>query len=77
MDTCYLCNGKLRKKNIDIVRYFGEEPIALNDVPALVCERCGNRYFEAKVSAKIDRRIQEVLRKKYNIQRITIPVIQF
>lgn len=77
MDTCYLCNGKLKRKNIDIVRYFGEELIALNDVPTLVCERCGNRYFEAKVSAKIDKRIQEVLRKKYNIQRITIPVIQF
>lgn len=77
MNTCYLCGGKLQKKKTDIVRYWGKELIALNDVPTLVCQRCGNRYFEAKVSAKIDIKIQEVLRKKYAIQRIAIPVIQF
>lgn len=77
MDKCYLCNGKLKRKNIDTVRYWGEELIALNKVPSLVCDRCGNRYFEAKVSAKVDERIQEVLRQKYSFKRIAIPVIQF
>ena len=75
-NKCYLCGNKLKKESIDIARYWGKDLVALNDVPALICTQCGEKYFEAKVSAKIDKRIKDALEAK-NIARINIPVVQF
>lgn len=77
MTKCYLCGGKLKKENIDIARYWGPQLVALNDVPTLVCVKCGERYFEAKVSTKIDQRIKDVINRKVSIQKITVPQVQF
>ncbi len=77
MNKCYLCGGKLKKKNVNIARYWGKELIALNDVPSLVCIKCGERYFEAKVSAKMDERIQNTLKRKSSVEKIDVPLVQF
>lgn len=78
MNKCYFCKtGELKKKKVDIVRYWGKELIVLNEVPALVCQQCGEKYFEAKVSKKIDERIQSALKRKTSIAKIDVPVVQF
>lgn len=77
MTKCYFCEGKLRKQNVDIVRYWGKELIALNEVPALVCQQCGERYFNAKISARIDQKIKDALKRKASIEKIAVPVMQF
>lgn len=78
MNSCYFCiKGKLKKEKVDIVRYWGKELVALNDVPALVCQRCGERYFEAKVSQQIEERIQDVLKRKFSVKMIDVPVVYF
>ena len=77
MTKCHFCEGKLKKGDVNIVRYWGKELIALNDVPALICQQCGERYFEAKVSHKIDQRIQDALRKSVSLQKIAVPVVQY
>lgn len=77
MNKCYQCGGKLKKEDTDIARYWGKELIALNDVPSLVCTKCGERYFEAKVSHQIDEKIQNALNRKLSIERIDVPVVQF
>ena len=77
MDKCYFCGGKIKKEKVNITRYWGKELIALNDVPALVCKQCGERYFEARVSQKIDERIQDVLIRKNSATMINVPVVQF
>lgn len=77
MNKCYFCGGKVIKDRVNVTRYWGKDLIALEDVPALVCSQCGERYFEAKVSAKIDERIQQVLKRKIAIQKIDVPVVHF
>lgn len=78
MNNCYFCiKGKLKKEKVDIVRFWGKDLIALNDVPALVCQQCGERYFDAKISHKIDKRIHDALKKKSSLQKIDVPVVQF
>lgn len=77
MNKCYQCGGKLRRENVDIARYWGKDLVALNDVPSLVCTKCGERYFEAKVSAKIDEIIHSALKRKTSIEKIDVPVVQF
>lgn len=77
MNKCYVCDGKLRREKVNIARYWGSGLIALNDVPALVCEVCGERYFEAKVSEKVDQKIKQVTSSKISPQKINVPVVQF
>lgn len=78
MNNCYFCiKGKLKKEKVDIVRWWGKELVALNDVPALVCQSCGERYFDAKVSQKIEERIEDALERKAAVQKIDVPVLQF
>lgn len=77
MNKCYQCGGKLKRENVDIARYWGKELIALNDVPSLICTKCGERYFEAKVSHKIDDKIQDALTRKTSIEKMAVPVLQF
>lgn len=77
MNSCYFCGGKLKKENIKIARYWGNQLVALKDVPTLVCTQCGEKYFDAKVSAKIDERIQDAINRKIAIQKISVPQVQF
>lgn len=74
---CQFCGNQLKKKKVDIARYWGKNLIALNNVPALICIKCGERFFEAKVSKKIDDEISLVLKEKASIRKINIPVVQF
>ncbi|MBI4059020.1 type II toxin-antitoxin system MqsA family antitoxin [Candidatus Microgenomates bacterium] len=75
-NICYFCGGKLKKEKVDIARYWGKDLLALRDVPALVCQQCGERYFEAKVSDKIDQKIHQALNAKPD-NTIDVPVVQF
>ena len=77
MNKCQFCGGRLKKAKVNIARYWGKELVALNDVPALVCSKCGERFFEAKVSHKIDKKIQEVVVSKTSIPKIDVPVVYF
>jgi YgiT-type zinc finger domain-containing protein len=38
---------------------IGDEIMIIRDVPAYVCGRCGEAYFSAKVSRKIDAVMKE------------------
>ena len=77
MNSCFYCGSKLKKEKKNIARYWGKELIALNDVPVLVCPQCGETFFEAKVSHRIDEKIQQVLDKKITSEKIDVPMVQF
>ena len=76
-NKCYLCSSKLKLAKVNIARYWGKQLIALNRVPALVCMQCGERYFEAKVSHKIDQKIALALKEKSSLEKINVPLVQF
>lgn len=77
VNKCQFCAGQLKKAKVDIARYWGKDLIVLNDVPALVCSKCGERFFEAKTSKRIDKKIQEVLISRTSIPKIDVPVVYF
>jgi YgiT-type zinc finger domain-containing protein len=77
MDKCLYCGAELKQQKVNIARYWGKKLIALNDVPVLVCQKCGERFFEAKVSAKVDERIQQILSKKISSENINVPQVQY
>ena len=80
MKKCYFCAGSVIRKKIDVIRYWGTEPVALKQVPVLVCQQCGEQYFDAKVSAKIDKKIQNVIgakRRNAKVEILQIPSVSF
>lgn len=77
MNKCYYCGAKLEEKKINIIRYWGNEPFAINDVPTLVCTHCGERYYTARVSKKIDKIILNKKSVKKAPKTLEVPVFSW
>ncbi len=55
---CPLCNGKSRKQIITHEEWWEDSLYVFKDVPALVCDSCGDVFFTDAVSEAMDRLIQ-------------------
>jgi len=73
-DRCDLCGGVLSagKTSLEIRRHGNL--IILNDIPADVCEQCGEPYISAGTSEKLDRFLEEY--RRHRPERY-IPVPEF
>ncbi len=55
---CSFCGGEVKDERVELdYRYKGELYI-FREVPAGVCQQCGEKYLTAKVAREIERRIQ-------------------
>lgn len=57
MSRCLICQGETSGRNITYTQWFEGELVAVQNVPAEVCDRCGEQYF----SPETVNRIQEVI----------------
>ncbi|RMF38675.1 MAG: type II toxin-antitoxin system MqsA family antitoxin [Chloroflexi bacterium] len=64
MDRCDLCGGELRPGTTTLEIWRGEELIIIRDVPADVCEQCGEAYISASISEKLDQFLNEYHRHR-------------
>ncbi len=69
-DHCALCNGKLEVNTTKFMARAGGEVVIINDVPALVCEQCGEAYYTVEVSRKIDSIMSEAHQKKLCVRPV-------
>jgi YgiT-type zinc finger domain-containing protein len=69
-DRCSFCEGKLYEGRTEFVAKVGDEVISIKDVPAYVCENCGEAYFTPKISRKID----EVMRDFHEGKLLAHPI---
>jgi YgiT-type zinc finger domain-containing protein len=73
-DDCTYCGGKVTERLVTKDCWWGDGLIALvEDVPAGVCEQCGERYYRAHVLE----RIEELLRSRDAFSSVAIPVTSF
>ena len=73
-DNCSYCSGRVSERRVQKDCWWGEKLIALVDnVPAGVCEQCGERYYRAIVLKQVERLISN--RKK--LEKITLPLAEF
>jgi YgiT-type zinc finger domain-containing protein len=71
---CSFCGGEVKNDIVELdYRYKGELYI-FQDVPAGVCQQCGEKYLVGKVSKEIERRIQA---KNQWEKTISVPVNKF
>ena len=55
METCYFCQkGVLEDKKVTVDFRWGDKLIVIEEVPAKVCNECGEKYYSAEVSRKME-----------------------
>ena len=73
-DQCEFCNGEMEPRRILARFRYKGQTIYIEDVPAWVCKKCGEEYFDAPVY----KRLEEIARQREQIQRvITFPLAEF
>lgn len=56
MTTCYFCGkGILEDRIVTVDFRWGKKLIVIEEVPAKVCNECGEKYYSADVSRKMER----------------------
>lgn len=53
-EKCSFCKGTLTLGTTEFIAKVQNEVIVIRDVPAYVCRQCGEAYFSAETSRKID-----------------------
>jgi len=54
---CQLCHGETKEKNISYNQWYKGRLVVVENVPAEVCQRCGEEYFTPEITDKIQRLI--------------------
>jgi YgiT-type zinc finger domain-containing protein len=54
--------GNLKEGKSQFIARAGDEVIVIRDVPAFICDQCGEAYYSLEISEKID----EVMRDAHN-----------
>ncbi len=53
-DKCYFCKGKVLQQNINIDYRWGETLVVIKNVPAGVCDQCGEKYLTSDVYKELE-----------------------
>ena len=54
-EKCQFCGGTLKKKTVSLDLWKKEKLYVFKNVPAKVCEQCGEKYFSSKIYGIIDK----------------------
>ena len=74
MKTCFFCRGPVVTKSVDYMARHKEKYILIKNLPAKVCEQCGEIYLDADSSRQVDKAIMQTSKAKDHLH---IPVISF
>ncbi len=78
MNKCYFCKGKTKIKNVDVDFRWGDKLFVVKNVPVEICTQCGERYYSASVSKKLDNLVKKQELSKIRPQQvIEVPVFNW
>jgi YgiT-type zinc finger domain-containing protein len=63
---CALCKGKMKNGKVNFPVNVGNNFIRIKDVPALVCEQCGEYFLEDDVAGVIEKIVSDT--KSLNVE---------
>jgi len=73
-DQCEFCDGKVERRNIRARFHFKGHTIYVDRVPAWVCVKCGEQYFDAPVY----KRLEEIARNRRRIKKtVCFPLAEY
>ena len=59
-DICSICRGKLEEGITEFVAHVKDQIVIIEDIPAWICENCGEAYYSEAVSIRIDKVMKKV-----------------
>jgi YgiT-type zinc finger domain-containing protein len=71
---CSFCGGAVKEKRVTVDFRWGDDLIIIKDVPAGVCEQCGEKYFTAEVSKVLEKLATS---KEKPTSQISVPIMKF
>jgi YgiT-type zinc finger domain-containing protein len=73
-DVCEFCDGKVEHRRIRARFHYKGDTIYVDNVPAWVCARCGEQYFDAPVY----KRLEEIAKQRDRIEKtICFPLAEY
>ena len=74
MNICQVCGGKFENRRVLARFHYLGETIYIENVPAWVCTRCSEQYYDAPVYKQMER----IARQRERIERmISFPLAEF
>ena len=77
MSKCYFCKGTTEIKNVDVDFRWGDKLFVIKNVPVEVCTQCGERYYSAEVSKRLDELVQNSESNPKSQTTIKVPVFNW
>lgn len=59
MSECFYCKGKTQIRESDVDFRWGDKLYIIQNVPIEICGQCGEKYYSAEVSKRLDSIIKE------------------
>ncbi|MFH1861511.1 MAG: type II toxin-antitoxin system MqsA family antitoxin [bacterium] len=73
---CEICDTSLKEKNVTQDFWIRGQLIVVEDVPAGVCPRCGEKVIRAEVGRRIAKLIGDSDRLK-RARKLSVPTVKF
>ena len=74
IDTCEFCEGTVEHQQIRARFHFRGQTIYVDHVPAWVCTKCGEQYFDAPVY----KRLEQIARQRERItETVCFPLAEY
>lgn len=68
---CLVCHHDMLERSVTLDLRLGEELVVIEDVPATVCENCGEQVFTPEVT----RKVQTVAKERKGIARTMVVTV--
>lgn len=72
--SCVFCGGKVALQNVTFIYEHSEQLIVIKNVPALVCDACGERTYSPETTEEI---MQFARRHFKPIKLVQVPVFDY
>jgi YgiT-type zinc finger domain-containing protein len=72
---CSFCGGKVVEKRVSVDYRLGKELIIFEQVPAGVCQQCGEKYYTSDVAKELEQLALDKSVQHHKV--ITVPVKNF
>jgi len=74
MTECYFCKGKVVEAKTEVDFRWGKKLKVLKDVPARVCQQCGEKYFHSAIYKAMEKLVTGRVKPS---SRLSVDVVHF
>lgn len=68
MEKCPTCGGKRTEDTTTFTVDFGSGVVVVRNVPAAVCQQCGEEWLDEKTSAHLEELVEEAKENKLQVE---------